>query len=306
MNQSTLRMMLPVLLTAACQSAPGTISDRAGSREKQLHLNFSRQLAEFENSQVDAFWRCLFGQGSSAHKFGTREALDNALEAALFSDPKAFPRHVTEQCLPKALQAAKLIPSFAPPAPAQYDSQLTEYGHTLMALGDTLNQWAASVPQRLDAQQRQKTLLTAAEAWSTTANPDKAAPDAWRYHNFLFCAVPELDKIKDQQALGERLSSSCVAMRGPGAAGDFLTKVRDTCLPAAQEVPDKAPTGFKRTFRKFAPDADRQLQVWRDCFRQLNKETQGASLEGFSNAWEQSRNVSSRLHKLNQDLISGK
>ena len=303
MNKSALRLMLPALLAAACQSSPRAVPDGSG---RQLHLNFARQLTEFETSQVDAFWSCLFGPGSSAQKFSDQDALNNALDAALASDAKEFPRRATEQCLPKVLQAAKTIPTFSPSPPAQYNPLLTEYGHTLMALGDALNLWAETVPKRLDAQQHQQKLLTAVEAWTTTANPDKAAPDTWRYHNFLLCAVPDLDKVKDGKALGERLSTSCVAMHGPGAEGEFLTTVRDTCLPAAQEAPDKAPAGFKRTFRKFAPDAERQLQVWRDCFRKLNKESQGPGREGFSNAWEKSRNVSAQLHKLNQDLSGGK
>jgi hypothetical protein len=117
---------------------------------------------------------------------------------------------------------------------------------------------------------------------------------------------PDLDKLKDGQALLEFLASKCVPQKAKGQTLDveFLNKVRDVCMVEAQEVPTKAPPMFKPTFTKFAGDFDRMAQAWGACFRKMNKESKKDDLESFDKAWVQSLNASTEIRKIGKSHLS--
>jgi hypothetical protein len=281
-----------------------------GAREVQkrnrrkLHVAFMEQFAEFEKGQVNLFWRCMFGKEGDGRRFNAPEALNASVEQALFTDPKEFPAKVTNDCVPKALKAAKGVNEFTPPAPADYKVALDDYGKALAGLANTINTWAEGAPKRVETKTREQKITQAGETWSTTANPNKADPDAWRYDKFLHCSIPDLDKLKDGQALLEFLASKCIAKKGQSIDVEFLNKVRDTCIPDAQEPPAKAPATFKAAFTKFAPDFDRLTQAWGSCFRKMNKESKKDDLESFDKAWVQSLNASTEIRKIGKGQLT--
>lgn len=271
---------------------------------RKLHVAFMEQFADFEKNQVNLFWRCLFGKDGDGRRFNAPEALNAAIESALFNDFKEFPTKVTGECVPKALKASRAVNEFSPPAPSEYKTALDDYGKALAGLANTLNTWAEGAPKRVETKQRESKITQAGETWSTTANPSKADPDAWRYDKFLHCAVPDIDKFKDSQALLEFIASKCIAKKGQGVDQEFLAKVRDTCIPDAQEAPAKAPATFKGTFNKFASDFDRMAQAWGSCFRKMNKESKKDDLESFDKAWVQSLNASTEIRKIGKGNLS--
>jgi hypothetical protein len=273
---------------------------------RKLHVAFMEQFADFEKNQVNLFWRCLFGKDGDGRRFNAPEALNGAIESALFNDFKEFPTKVTGECVPKALKAAKGVTDFSPPAPTEYRVALDDYGKALAGLANTLNAWAEGAPKRVETKQREAKITQAGETWSTTANPAKADPDAWRYDKFLHCAVPDIDKFKDGQALLEFLATKCVAnaKKGQSIDMDFLGKVRDNCIPDAQEPPAKTPPTFKGTFTKFAGDFDRMAQAWGTCFRKMNKESKKDDLDSFDKAWVQSLNASTEIRKIGKGQLT--
>lgn len=281
-----------------------------GAREVQkrnrrkLHVAFMEQFAEFEKGQVNLFWRCMFGKEGDGRRFNAPEQLNASVESALFTDPKEFPAKVTGDCVPKALKAAKGVNDFTPPAPEEYKTALDDYGKALAGLANTINTWAEGAPKRVDTKLREQKITQAGETWSTTANVNKADPDAWRYDKFLHCAVPDIDKLKDGQALLEFLAGKCIAKKGQSIDMEFLAKVRDTCIPEAQDPPAKAPATFKGTFNKFASDFDRIAQAWGSCFRKMNKESKKDDLESFDKAWVQSLNASTEIRKIGKGQLS--
>jgi hypothetical protein len=275
------------------------------NRQKvKLHTAFMEGYMDFEKNQVGAYWKCLFGKDGDGRRFNAPEALNAAIESALFNDFKEFPTKVTGECVPKALKASRAVNEFSPPPPSEYKAALDDYGKALAGLANTLNTWAEGAPKRVETKQRESKITQAGETWSTTANPSKADPDAWRYDKFLHCAVPDIDKLKDSQALLEFLASKCIAKKGQGVDQEFLAKVRDTCIPDAQEAPAKAPATFKGTFNKFASDFDRMAQAWGSCFRKMNKESKKDDLESFDKAWVQSLNASTEIRKIGKGNLS--
>ncbi len=270
----------------------------AQNRKKvQAHIAFMKSYQEFEESQVGGFWKCLFGKDGDGRRFNSPEGLNATLEGKLYGDPKTFPDKVTGECMPKALKAAKSVKDLNPPA--EYEEPLDKYGKSLAALANTLQVWAEGAPKRVETQEREQKIRTAGDTWSTTANLNKADPLAWQYDKFLHCAVPGIDKMKDCQALREFLASKCIHNKSKGWDLDpqFLNKLRDTCIPEAQEAPPKTPATFKATFNKFASEYDLLSQAWGSCFRGMKKESKKDDLAQFDQAWADWINGSSAVRE---------
>ena len=273
-----------------------------GAREVQkrnrrkVHVAFMEQFLAYEKDSVNLFWRCLFGKDGDGRRFNSPEQLNAQIESALFADIKEFPAKVTNDCVPKALKASKGINELS--SPVEYKVALDEYSKSLAGLANTLNTWAEGAPKRVETRVREQKITQAGETWSTTANPNKADPDAWRYDVFLHCAVPDIDKMKDGQALLEFLATKCIRKKGQNIDMDFLGKVRDTCIPEAQDPPTKTPGTFKGTFNKFGADFDRMAQAWGACFRNMNKESKKDDLESVDKAWVSALNAGTEIRKV--------
>jgi hypothetical protein len=264
------------------------------NRQKvKLHIAFMEGYQEFEKTQVGAFWKCLFGKDGDGRRFNAPEALNATLEGQLFGDPKTYPEKVNSDCVPKAIKASKGIKELNPPP--EYEEALDKYGKSLAALANTLQVWTEGAPKRVETMEKEAKLKSAGETWSTTANVNKADPAAWQYDKFLHCAVPDIDKLKDSQALLELIATKCIQKKGQEIDQAFLAKLRDTCIPEAQEAPAKQPPTFKGTFNKFAADYDRMTQAWGSCFRKMKKESKKDDLAQFDQAWADWINGSSTV-----------
>jgi hypothetical protein len=254
------------------------------NRQKlRKHIGFMENFQEFEKNNVGAFWKCLFGKDGDGRRFNSPEALNMQIETALYSDPKTYPEKVNNECLPKALKASKGVNDIDPLP--EYAPALDTYGKTLAALANTLQVWSEGAPKRVETKLREQKIAQAGSTWSTTANPNKGESLAWQYDKFLHCAVPDIDKLKDGQALLEFIASKCVQRKGQEIDTAFLTKLRDTCIPEAQEAPPKQPATFKGTFNKFGAEYERMDQAFNACFRKMNKESKKDDLVQFDQAW---------------------
>lgn len=276
------------------------------SREqRKLHVAFLEQLQDYEKNQVNGFWRCLFGKEGDGRRFNQAEQLNNQLEAALYADPKSFPEKVSGECVKKALDASRKVRDFSPPAPAVYEQSLDEYGKALAGLANSLNTWAEGAGKRVETKLRENKISSAGDAWSATDNPNKADPAAWQYDTFLHCSVPNLDKMKDAQELLEFLASQCTENKAKGwkSNPEFLAKLRDKCIPEAQEVPTKTPATFKATFNKYGAEYERMSQAWGMCLRKMTKESKKDDLEQFDKAWVESVNASTKLRKVAKENL---
>ena len=55
-----------------------------------------------------------------------------------------------------------------------------------------------------------------------TTKANKAEALAWQYDKFLHCAVPDIDKLKDGQALLEFIAAKCTRQKGKEIDVEFL------------------------------------------------------------------------------------
>ena len=267
---------------------------------RKQHAAFMQQFAEYETTDVNAFWRCLFGKEGDARRFNSPESLNNALETQLQIDPKEYPSKVQGECKGKALTAAKKIKDFSPTPPLVYDTALVTYERALSGLANAIDGWAEGAPKRVETMLQEKAVKTAGDAWSGTQNPRKPEPSALKYDKFLRCAVPGLEKMKDGQELLVFLAGKCV---GRKIDPDFLAKLRETCIPQSQEAPTKTPPGFGPVLVKLVQDYDRESQAWDACFREVRKASKKDDLVAFDKTWVESVNASSEIRKLGKENL---
>lgn len=103
------------------------------------------------------------------------------------------------------------------------------------------------------------------------------------FQKFMECAIPDLDKKKDIQAVLEFLASTCKT-----DAVKFMTHAREQCGPMIQNLNKDAkaspPKSFKAFTKKFVEDDQRQLQAWEYCGKHSRKGKKVLDLEDFLNA----------------------
>lgn len=290
--------------TTATPAATPTPSPKPPAEDERKHVAFVEQFVDFEKNQVNALWRCLFGRDGDGRRFTSAEQLSMALESALFADPRAYPARVTDECLSRALRAAKELPGLEPEPPADYVPTLEEYGKALTDLAGALSLWAERAPQRIETKRQENHVITCGETWSTTENPKKADPLAWSYDLFLHCAVPVLDTLKDGQQIIEYLATRCSPPKNQPLDTEFLTRLQKTCIAGAQTAPTKAPPKFKVTLDKFVAESDRFAQAIGSCFRRLNKKARSEDLESVGKAWERTINAGTRIRQIAASKIN--
>lgn len=268
---------------------------------RQRHHAFTEKFLIVEKEQVNDFWRCLFGEEGSGFRFDSQEALKTALEAQLAADPKAFLARARLDCVLSAQQAAEAVKKLTPPV--EYAETLQRYQASCTALGTGVAQWSAGGTKSLDVREQQQRVLAGGEKWSAAGGPGPVDPLAWQYHQFLHCAVPELDKLADAQALVDLLTRSCAADAGgarpPGPHDPALPgRLRATCLAAASPPPAKLPAAYKHTHTRFAAHKDRLKAAWEGCFRKLNQDLPAGDFAPLGQAWTDWLAASTRMYEL--------
>ena len=292
---------------AADPAAAPPVESAAVLANRQRHHVFTEKFLIVEKEQVNDFWRCLFGEEGSGFRFDSQEALKAALLAQLASEPKALLKRAGTECATNAQQAAEAVRKLTPPA--EYAETLQRYEKSCTALAAGVTQWSAGATKSLDVRDQQQRVLASGEKWSAASGPGPVDPMAWQYHQFLHCAVPELDKLADAQALVDHLTRSCAdepgSARPPGTPGShgshdpaLLSRVRASCLAAVPPPPAKLPAAYKHTFTRFAAHKDRLRAAWEGCFRKLNQELPGGDFGPLGQAWTDWLAASTRMYEL--------
>jgi hypothetical protein len=272
-----------------------------GREKRKVHVAFMETFADFEKNDVAKFWRCLFNtKDADARRFNTPDQMTAQLEQALMTDPKNFPEKVNTECIPMLAPSMKKMKDFTPVPPADYDAALDKYSKALGGLANAFTAWGEGAPKRVESQIQLNKITSAGSAWQQTGNPKKPDPDALRFDRFMRCAVPDLDKMKDGQALLEFLAGKCVGKKTDPA---FLDKLRDKCIPEAQEAPAKAPPTFGKVLEKLGAEYDREDQAWGSCFRSMRKASKKDDLAGVARAWTESVNAGTEVRKVGAALL---
>jgi hypothetical protein len=162
--------------------------------------------------------------------------------------------------------------------PAELKPPLEKYVGALPRMQTGLEVYAEKIKGRGATKDVDQTIQEVGGAFSPEATPESVA-----FEKFLACAIPDLDKKKDIQAVLEYLADTC-----KGSALEFMTRVREQCGPLVQNVDKNAKATPSKTFKanvkKLYEEDQRQLQAWDYCARRSRKGKKQLDLEDFLDA----------------------
>jgi hypothetical protein len=266
--------------------------------EREMHAAVMKQFADIEKDEVvGKFWACLFGPGVDPGTFPNNIALTQRMEASFNVDPKSYPGRVQEECTPKAVDAKHKIEGLQ--APEAYQDALKKYAKSLADLASGFDHWARIAPSHLAERMVGKKVGEDGSAWHSFAG-GKPAADVIAYDRFLHCAVPEVDKLKDGQALVELLFKQCKDPK-------FLDRLQNECGKevTAEGVTQVPSPGFKTALGKLQAD-DRELSAFDDCLRKGRKNKRSDDDSEVSKAWMDYMEAGREVRKIGKEALANK
>ena len=254
------------------------VKERKKTAAAQVVLEAGGRFAEKEKEQMGAFWNCVMSSEVDVGNFQNADQIQQRIESAYFTQQKTFSDHLTNDCVPKYDQGYAAMASLASDAPSELKEALDKYVATVPPLKTGIETYAEKIKGRGAVKDVDGTIQEVGGAFSTDVTVESVA-----FEKFLVCAIPELDKKKDIQAVLEFLASTCKT-----DAVKFMTRVRTECGPIVQglnkdgkAVPSKT---FKANAKKFYEEDQRQLQAWEYCAKHSRKGKKVLDLEQFLTA----------------------
>jgi hypothetical protein len=251
-------------------------------REKALAaqgvLDAAGRFAERDKTEMGGFWNCAFGSDVDVGMLASANQIQQKIEAAYFTQQKTFSDHLTTECVPKLERARGTLGALVGDMPAELKPPLEKYVGALPRMQTGLEVYAEKIKGRGAIKDVDQSIQEVGGAFSPEATPESVA-----FEKFLACAIPDLDKKKDIQAVLEYLADTC-----KGGALEFMTRVREQCGPLVQNVDKNAKATPSKTFKanakKLYEEDQRQLQAWDYCARRSRKGKKQLDLEDFLNA----------------------
>jgi hypothetical protein len=248
---------------------------RHKNQAAQAVLEAGGRFAEREKSEVGPFWNCVMSAETDIGMFNSADQVQQRIESAFFTQQKTYPDHVQEECIPK-LEGAKSAMASLPDMPEVLKPALDKYLATFPKMKDGLDSYATKLKTRGAVKDVDAAIQEVGGGFTADVTPESVA-----FSKFLSCAVPDLEKKKDVQALLEELADTCKK-----DAVTFMTKVRTDCGNLVTGVdkngkpaPDK---NFKAISKKFVEeDNSRLLQAWEFCGKRSRKGKKVQDMEDF-------------------------
>jgi hypothetical protein len=207
--------------------------------------------------------------------FNSGDMIQQRIESAYFTQQKTYSEHLTTECVPK-LEGAKSALAAIPDLPDALRPPLDKYLAALPKMQSGLETYAEKLKSRGAVKDVDGAIQEVGGGFTADPTAQSVA-----FEKFLVCAVPDLEKKKDVQALLESLADTCKK-----DAVTFMTKVRTDCGSLvtgvdkdAKPSPDKS---FKAISKKFVEeDNSRLLQAWEFCGKRSRKGKKVLDLEDF-------------------------
>jgi len=255
-----------------------TVKERKKTAAAQVVLEAGGRFAEKEKEEMGAFWNCVMSSEVDVGNFQNADQIQQRIESAYFTQQKTFSEHLTSECVPKIERGHAAMSALASDAPADMKEAMDKYVATLPRLKTGIETYAEKIKGRSAVKDVDGTIQEVGGAFSTEVSVESVA-----FEKFLACAIPELDKKKDIQAVLEFLASTCKT-----DAVKFMTRVRAECGPIIQglnkDAKPVASKSFKVNAKKFYEEDQRQLQAWEYCGKRSRKGKKVLDLEEFLNA----------------------
>jgi hypothetical protein len=247
----------------------------AKNKQAQAILDAAGRFAERDKTEMGAFWNCAMSSEVDVGMFNSADQIQQRIESAYFTQQKTYSEHLTTECVPK-LESAKSALSAIPDLPDALRPSLDKYLAALPKMQSGLESYAEKLKTRGAVKDVDASIQEVGGAFTADPTAESVA-----FEKFLVCAVPDLDKKKDVQALLEWLADTCKK-----DAVTFMTKARTDCGSLVTGVdkdgkpsPDRA---FKAITKKFVEeDNSRLLQAWEFCGKRSRKGKKQLDLEDF-------------------------
>jgi hypothetical protein len=244
----------------------------------QAVLDAAGRFAERDKMEMGAFWNCTLGGEVDVGQFSNASQIQQRIEAAYFAQQKTFSDHLTTECVPKLERARSALGALVGDTVPDLKPALDKYVATLPRMQTGLEVYADKIKGRGAVKDVDQSIQDVGGAFSPDATAESTA-----FEKFMVCAIPDLDKKKDIQAVLESLADTCKTN-----AVDFMTRVREQCGPIVTGVDKDAKAAPSKTFKanakKFYEEDQRQLQAWDYCARRSRKGKKQLDLEDFLTA----------------------
>jgi hypothetical protein len=271
------KRMVYVLLAVAGLGAIAyyVMTDRKKKAAAQQILDSGGRFAERDKMDMGQFWTCVFGTDTDVGMFKDVNQIQMQVENAYFSQQKTYSEHLTTECVPKLEGARGSLGGLVAEMPDVLKPPLEKYMAALPKMQEGLESYAEKLKSRVTVKDVDGSIQEVGAAFSTDVTPESVA-----FEKFMVCAIPDLDKKKDIQAVLEFLADICKKDPVP-----FMTKVRADCGALVQKVDKDAKPAPSKTFKantkKFYEEQQRQLQAWEWCGKKSRKGKKVMDLEPF-------------------------
>jgi len=251
---------------------------KAKADAAQAVLDAAGRFAERDKMEMGAFWSCTLGSEVDVGQFSNASQIQSKIEAAYFAQQKTFSEHLTTECVPKIERARSALGALVGDMPPDLKPVLESYVATLPRMQTGLESYAEKIKGRGAVKDVDQSIQDVGGAFSPDATAESTA-----FEKFMVCAIPDLAKKKDIQAVLEWLAETCKT-----DALAFMTRVREQCGPLVTGVDKDAKAAPSKTFKanakKFYEEDQRQLQAWDYCARRSRKGRKQLDLEDFLTA----------------------
>jgi hypothetical protein len=244
----------------------------------QAILDAAGRFAEKDKTEMGAFWSCAFGSEIDVGMLQSAQQIQQKIEGAYFTQQKTFSDHLTTECVPKLERARSAVGALVADMPAELKPSLEKYVGALPRMQTGIEVYAEKIKGRGAVKDVDQSIQEVGGAFSPDATAESVA-----FEKFLVCAIPDLDKKKDIQAVLEYLAATC-----KDNALDFMTGAREKCGPLVTNVDKDAKATPSKTFKantkKLYEEDQRQLQAWDYCAKRSRKGKKQLDLEDFLTA----------------------
>ena len=242
---------------------------RKALREEMRH--YYTALLDADTSHVPEFWKCV-ARADKVPKDNLE--LESGVESAINKSKGGYAKFVRSKCINLVNNAPTGLIGIVPPPQVQDTHE--KYVAALRTLKKDADAFIESiaVSERYydDADKLKKvgTLYHLAEAESA---------DTWAWDKFLRCAVPDVQKMADIQAVLEYLGT---VMQDPVSN---VTRWQKECYPIIQKTEGTtAHADYKTKVEAFSKD-DRDVQAFQDVAKGAFDKQRKAAIPPFTKAW---------------------
>lgn len=274
------KRMLFGLVAIAAVGAIGyyVMGNRKKTDAAQKMLDAGGRFAEHDKMDMGPFWSCVMGTDTDVGMFQNADQIQQRVESAYFTQQKTYSDHLTTECVPKIEGARGALSGMVADMPAELRPPMQKYVDALPKMQAGLESYAEKLKSRGAVKDVDASIQEVGGAFTADPTAESVA-----FEKFMVCAIPDLDKKKDIQAVLEFLAETCKKDPVP-----FMTKVRADCGNLVQNVDKDAKPAPSKTFKanvkKFYEEQQRQLQAWEWCGKKSRKGKKVLDLEAFLTA----------------------